>query len=44
MHTGMLITICVALVVGVAICLFAVRLVHHKVAGKLEAPKKDGGH
>lgn len=44
MNTGMLITIAIALVVGVAICLFAVRMAHHKLVGKLEPPKKNGGH
>jgi hypothetical protein len=45
MDLGIVITLIVALVVGVAVLLFAITKTHHRLETKLKAPKKDkDGH
>jgi hypothetical protein len=44
MDYGLFITIAVAIVAGVFICLVLVRQVHHRLSAKLEPSKNDTEH
>ena len=41
MDYGVFITIALAIIAGVFICLFVVRVVHHRLSAKLERRKDD---